>query len=298
MYRWLTPAVLWGRPRRCRVVHTFHGHVFHGYYGPAKSRLFVTIEQVLARLVTDAICVVSRQQRDEIQGTFRVGAPGQVHVVPLGLELVDKAVPRDPAQPAPSAGDLLVGTVGRLCDVKNFPLLLEAFAGLAADVPAARLVVVGDGERREDLEALARRLDIQGRTDFTGFRRDPETLYPRFAVVALTSVNEGTPLTLIEAMASGTPVAATAVGGVPDLMGARVRDAEGFTVWEHGVTAPSRDVVAFTAALRWMLDHPAERQAMGARAAAFVRRQYSTRRLLGDIEALYAGLLEIPERPL
>jgi glycosyltransferase involved in cell wall biosynthesis len=290
MYRWLTPSMLWLRPRRCHVVHTFHGHVFHGYYGAAKSRVFVAIERVLARLVTDTIVVVSPQQRDEIQGRFKVGTPAQVRVIRLGLAVASKACERG-LEVRDSRDERVIGAVGRLCDVKNFGLLFEAFAKLACTDDRVKLVMVGDGELRQDLGAHAARLGLEHRIRFAGFQSNTEEWYRRFTVTALSSVNEGTPLSLIESMAAGTPVVATAVGGVPDLMGARVQDEAGFTMWEHGLTAPSRDADALAAALRWMLDHPDERAALASRAAQFVCTQYSVGRLLTDMEALYAGLL-------
>src|SRR5882762_5826840 len=84
MYRWLTPATLIGKPRSCRFVHTYHGHVFHSYYGRLKTRLFLGIERLLARLATDRIVVVSEQQRSEINEQFRVGRRKQFAVIPLG----------------------------------------------------------------------------------------------------------------------------------------------------------------------------------------------------------------------
>ena len=87
MYRWLTPSTLVGKPRKCRFVHTYHGHVFHSYYGPLKTRLFLGIERLLARLATDRIVVVSEQQRHEINEVFRVGRRSQFAVIPLGIDL-------------------------------------------------------------------------------------------------------------------------------------------------------------------------------------------------------------------
>src|ERR1044071_9232794 len=86
-YRWLTPGVLIGRPRPCKFVHTYHGHVFHSYYGRFRTKAFLAVERALARAVTDRVVVVSEQQREEINETFRVGKKGQFRVVPLGLDL-------------------------------------------------------------------------------------------------------------------------------------------------------------------------------------------------------------------
>ena len=83
LYRWLTPSALWGRPRRCRFVHTYHGHIFHSYYGRWKTRFFLFVERALARIATDRIVVVSAQQLEEIKGRFRVGRREQFEVIQL-----------------------------------------------------------------------------------------------------------------------------------------------------------------------------------------------------------------------
>jgi glycosyltransferase involved in cell wall biosynthesis len=103
-------------------------------------------------------------------------------------------------------------------------------------------------------------------------------------------LNEGTPLTLIEAMSRGCAVASTEVGGVVDLMGVRRERRDGFTIWDHGVTAPSRDLAAFTNGLRYLIERPDLRREMGARGRAFVLSRLSKERLIGDIEGLYRDL--------
>lgn len=290
-YRWTTPAALLGRPRPLAVVHTFHGHVFHGYYGRLASRAFVWIERALARLGTDRIVTISAQQRSEIVGRYGVGTPQQTVVVPLGLDLPE---PGDGARVRAElrvAGDeLLVGIVGRLCEVKDHATMLGAFARLVESGVRARLAVVGDGHLRAALEAQARALRIAQRVDFTGFRDDMPDVYAAFDVAALTSVNEGTPLTLLEAMACGRPVAATAVGGVVDILGARQRTADGVAVWEHGVTAPAGNAAAFADALRHLALRPAARSLMGASGRAWVTANMTADRLIRDVGRLYERL--------
>ncbi|MBI1737076.1 MAG: glycosyltransferase [Candidatus Rokubacteria bacterium] len=296
-YRWLTPSALWLRPRQCRVVHTYHGHVFHGYYGPFKTALFVAIERCLGRWATDAVLVLSAQQRREIADRYRIAQPAKFRIVPLGLDL--EALGGQPglrtALRLPS-DTVVVGVVGRLTEVKNHALLLRAVACLIDDQPSMRrrihVVVVGDGHLRASLESLARTLGVRDTVTFLGFREDAGALYSDMDVVALSSINEGTPLTLIEGMACGRPVTATEVGGVVDLMG-RVReggDVAGVRVWEHGVTAPSQDAAAFAAALARMVQDPGLRRDMGDRARAFVWRTFSKERLIASIEALYVDL--------
>ncbi len=292
-YKWLTPSALRLRPRPCKVVHTYHGHIFHGYYGRAKTALFLSIERLLARLSTDCIVVISESQRQEICERFGVGRREQFRVIPLGLDLQE--MPREAGtrfrnELGLSADELLIGAVGRLTEVKNHITLLESAAELFRSGVRARLVIIGDGHLRGQLEQHASDLGVSERVIFTGFRRDALALYPALDIVALTSLNEGTPLTLIEAMAWGRPLAASEVGGVPDLLGARQVTQKGFSVWDHGVSAPSRDVAQFALALRFLAEHPNLRAEMGARGRAFVESNFSRERLLRDVAQLYHEL--------
>jgi glycosyltransferase involved in cell wall biosynthesis len=294
LYKWLTPSALWLRPRPCAVVHTYHGHTFHSYFGPVKTRLFLWIERTLARFGTDRIVTISPQQRTEIQETFGVGRAAQFIVIPLGLDLAAFAA----GQPGRLRRELgidsdepLVGIVGRLCKVKNHALFLDASAALVRDRSPARFVIVGDGELRGDLEARARELALADRLYFTGFRDDVASLYFDLDLVALTSRNEGTPLTLIEAMSAGCPVVATDVGGVVDLLGAKRDTVGALTIWDHGITTPSGDAAAFSHALNYLIERPQLRREMGDRGRAFIRSRYSKTRLIADIEHLYHELL-------
>lgn len=292
IYKWLTPSALWLRPRKLGVVHTYHGHIFHSYYGAAKTKLFIAIERALARFCTDRIVVISEQQRDEICRTFKVGSFDQFRIIPLGIDFGEikpkRGILRE--ELGPGADGALIGIVGRLCEVKNHAMLIESAAKLRAENLDARFAIVGDGHLRAELEEQAKELGADGRVTFTGFRADAASLYADFDIAALTSLNEGTPLTLIEAMSCGCAVASTEVGGVIDLMGRRLKEHDGFTIWDHGVTAPSRDIGAFTNALRYLIERPGLRLEMGARGREFVTTRLSKERLIGDIERLYCEL--------
>jgi glycosyltransferase involved in cell wall biosynthesis len=274
------------------VVHTFHGHVFHGYYGASTTRVFVAIERLLGHWATDRIITLSERQRSDIVDTYRVAPSDKVMVVPLGLEIP----PRPPARGKLRAelelrpGESLVGIVGRLCEVKNHAMLLDAMERLVADGMSIRLVIVGDGHLRESLEARVATSRLRGKVHFLGFRESMSELYADFDVVALTSQNEGTPLTLLEAMSCGRSVMATAVGGVPDIMGGPARIDDGFAVWGHGVTAASGDVDGYARGLRWLLERPAIRAVMGERGRDFVAERMSVDRLVRDMGRLYEEL--------
>src|SRR5437660_795338 len=183
LYRWLTLSALFGKPRRCRFVHTYHGHVFHSYYGPLKTRLFLAIERILARVVTDRIVVVSHQQRREINENFRVGTPEQFAVIPLGIDLSvyadwEKRRPIARAKLGTNESDVLIGIVGRLTEIKNHRLFLEAAARLRKLTNAtARFLIIGDGKLRSELEAQTTSLELDDRVSFLGTRNDPENFY-------------------------------------------------------------------------------------------------------------------------
>src|SRR5262245_61427858 len=292
IYKWLTPSALWLRPRQVSVVHTYHGHIFHSYYGAAKTRIFIAIERALARFGSDRIVAISEAQRDEICRKFKVGSLEQFLVIPLGIDFdeIRGRAGRLREEIGVGPEGALIGVVGRLCEVKNHAMLIESAAKLREENVYAHLAIVDDGHLRAGLEAQAMAAGVAGSVTFTGFRDDAASLYADFDIAALTSLNEGTPLTLIEAMSCGCAVAATEVGGVVDLMGARRETLDGFTIWDHGVTAPSRDVAAFANGLRFLIGRPGLRREMGARGRDFVSSRLSKERLIGDIDDLYCDL--------
>ena len=319
-YRWLTPGTLIGRPRACHFVHTYHGHIFHSYYGPLKTRVFLLIEKVLAKLGTDRIVVLSEQQRREISEEFKVGNPRQFSIIPLGIDLSVFADWQERGQSFRAeyelgSDDILVGIVGRLTEVKNHELFLRAAAlfneKFAKPGSTVRFVIIGDGALRKALERQAQALGVTSDVIFTGSRRDLENVYPALDIVALTSRNEGTPLTLIEAMANARPVISTAVGGVVDLLGeplsgtgSGLQSPHGqptgpngserapFQVCQRGISVPADVATGFAAGLARLVDDVALRRETGARGLQFVTRQYSKERLYEDIEALYRGLVD------
>jgi glycosyltransferase involved in cell wall biosynthesis len=312
LYRWLTPSTLWGRPRPCRFVHTYHGHVFHSYYGTLKTKIFLAVERALARLATDRIVVISNQQLEEINGRFGVGRAAQFRVVPLGLEtgvFADWRARRKLARERFGVSDeetLVVGIVGRLTEIKNHKMFLDAAAlfktwhaagGELSGVGGAqrvRFLVIGDGHLRLALEAHAADLGLGDDVTFTGTLDDPENFYAALDIVALTSLNEGTPLTLIEAMASERAVVATGVGGVVDLLGgiasSLLRRPRGWQVCERGVVVESGDAEDFCEALAYLAANAELRALMGERGRSFVEHNYSVARLVTDVLKLYEEL--------
>lgn len=264
------------------VVHTFHGSVFSGYFGKLGSLVYKTAEQWLAR-TTDAIIGISPSVANELASHELTPRHG-IRIIPLGLELdVFASATRENGGALRERLGLtpdskLIGCVGRLAPVKDLPTLLHAVHSLS-DV---HLAIVGDGPERAELESLRDRLGLSSRVHFTGFLSQLETVYPAFDCAVSSSRNEGTPVALIEAMAAGVPVVATAVGGTPDLLRGG----------ELGKLVPSADPRALANALAEVLDTepPADHV---ARTRAAVIETYGSARLVRDIERLYTELLEL-----
>ena len=271
----------------CRVpviVHTYHGHVFDAYFSPLKTRFVVATERLLARGASALVAVTARVRRDLL--ARGIGGDDQVVVVSLGLDL-------DPLLAAPARrGELrrelglpadapLVGIVARLVPVKAHEVFLAAARAMAPVRPDIVFLIVGDGERRAELETAARASGLGDRVRFLGWRADLDRLYADLDVVVLTSKNEGSPVALIEAMAAGRPVVSTRAGGVEDVV------IDGTT----GVVVPIGDVTAIARAVVNLLEDPVRAERIGAAARASVAAQFGSRRLVGDIDALYQRLL-------
>jgi glycosyltransferase involved in cell wall biosynthesis len=283
--------------KKVRVVHTFHGHVFHSYYGKLKTGIFVAIEKLLARFATDKIIVISPQQFHEIHEEVGIGRRAQFEVIPLGIDLdafaaseADRQNFRD--EHGIKHDDVLVGFVGRLTEIKDVSLYLQvaALAGKAAASGNVRFAIVGEGHLRENLQDEARKLRIGESILFLGNRVDKDSVYAGLDIVALTSLNEGTPLSLIEAMAARRPVISTMVGGVRDLLGAAVEEKDGFRICERGVGIDSREPHEYMKGLIYLAENERLRKSLGEKGREFVEASYSKDRLVRDIAQLYRTL--------
>jgi glycosyltransferase involved in cell wall biosynthesis len=274
-----------------KIVHTFHGHVFHSYYSPGKTRLFLTIEKTLARFATDRIVTISDQQRREINGDFRIGSKDRFEVIPLGIDtdaIAGGNRAKFRAEAGASENEVLVGFVGRLTEIKNLPMLIEV-ARIVSDRKDVKFVVVGDGHLRPGLEAEVARAGLRN-LSFIGNRSDVADVYAGLDIVALTSLNEGTPLSLIEAMAAGRTFVSTSVGGVVDLAGGVIEQKDGFNVCDHGVLAESGDAEGFARGLIYLAENEKLRSRLAERGQAFAVSKYEKARLVDDIKALYRRL--------
>lgn len=288
-------AMLAGVPIR---IHTFHGHVFHGYFGSLKTRFFIVIERLLARWTT-RIIAISDTQKAELSSHYQIAPADKFAVVPIGLDLAS-LLQGEAGRSEGDSREIVIGFVGRLVPVKNPSMALEAFERLVRMIPVGkriRLVVVGDGELRAALEAQVKRSGIEQCVQFIGWQRDVATLYRQFDLVVLTSFNEGTPVVLIEAMAAGLPFVATRVGGMPDLMpgsGSAVRLTAGcrpVMVFSNGILVESGDVEGCAVAMASLIRDPVRMKNMGREGRQFVWPRYSKDRLVDDMRELYLDCL-------
>lgn len=265
------------------IVHTFHGHTFHSYWGPVKSAVFLQIERTLGAM-TDRVIAVNDAQRADI-AKYGVAPLHKIQTVPLGLEIepllhAEQYRGRLRAELGISADQRVIGIVARLVPIKAHEVFLTAAAKVRAAMPNTTFLIVGDGERRAELEALARTLGIADATRFLGWRDDMREVNADLDVAALTSHNEGSPVALIEAMAAARPVVATRVGGVPDV----VHDGE------SGLLVPAGDANSFADALLQLLRDPERAAAFGLAGRQAVYPRHSSMRLIQDIETLYLEL--------
>jgi len=265
------------------IIHTFHGHVLHSYFSPAKTKLFILIEKLLAR-ITDRIIVLTESQKREIL-EFGIGRPERFSVIPLGLNL-DKFYDLEEKKGilrkelGLSLDTPLIGIVARLAQIKDHKTFFLSARLLLKKIAGVRFIVVGDGPLRSELEELTRELGIKEKVFFLGFREDLDVIYADLSLLVLSSQNEGLPTAIIEAQASCLPVVSTNVGGVSEL----IKDGE------TGYLVPAKNPEMLAEAMEKVLKDQNLAKKMGE-AGKENSKKYGAERLIRDIEALYELLL-------
>jgi glycosyltransferase involved in cell wall biosynthesis len=279
-------ALLAGGARPPIIVHTFHGHVLRGYFNPLTTFGFRTLERLLAR-VTTTLIAVSPEVRDDLV-KLHVAPASKFTVVRLGIELDERTDVQDDVraetrrQLGVGEDAFVVGWVGRMTAVKRTDDVVRALRGLVDRGVDAYLCLVGDGPDRDHLEQYAHELGVVQRCLFVGYQEDVARFYSAIDALLLPSVNEGTPVSVIEALAAQRPAVATCVGGTPDI----IRDGvDGFLV-EVG------DADALSDRLAELADDPERRAQMGADGRERVLGRYAVERLVDDIDRLYRSLLD------
>ena len=277
------------------IVHTFHGHVFHSYFNPAKTRMFIEIERYLAKRTT-AIVTLSDIQKSELVDTFKIAPANKFEIVPLGFDLrrfeegKEEKRKRFRAMYNIADDEIAIGIVGRLAPVKNHPLFLNAIKEVAEQTQQKlRVFIIGDGEERLKLEALAQSLQLsftatkgeKALITFTSWIKDIDVSNAGMDIIVLSSDNEGTPVSLIEAQASAKPIVSTNVGGIENVVLAN----ETALLSERGNAQKlAQNILALT-------ENAQLRHAMAQKGSDHVREKFSYTRLCSDMVQLYDKLL-------
>ena len=263
------------------IVHTFHGHVFQGYFSPAKTKMFILLERITARM-SDTVITLTEGLRRELSEEYGIARRSRITVLPLGLDL--EAFARVPRQ----SGDFrsahgiapdvpLIGIVGRLVPIKNHELFLQAAVKVRERLPNACFAIIGDGELRAELEATTARLGLTDCVRFVGWVREVAPVYSDLDALVISSRNEGTPVSVIEALSARCPVVTTAVGGLPDLLDQGAL----------GTLVPTEDVNALADAIVRTVAAPPDT----TRAQQLMLDRYGIDRLVMDLDQLYRGIL-------
>jgi glycosyltransferase involved in cell wall biosynthesis len=278
------------------IIHTYHGLMFSGYYSKSISQWVVRAEQWLSKKTTRLIAL-SQTQKLQITGQYRVCPPEKVAVVPLGIDIsaftADRAAKRASFRSKYflAAGEIAVGIVGRIVPVKNHGVFLRVAEEVLKSQPGVRFFIIGDGPLRRKLQAEC----VERNIDFTYFPEEPRKATLTFTswitevdwamagldIVTLTSFNEGTPVSLMEAQAAGKPVIAMKAGGIEDIVQHNIT---GFTV-DQGAIAD------FAARLLELCQNAATRQVMGTAGEQYAASHFQKERQVSDLNALYSSLL-------
>lgn len=280
------------------IIHTYHGHVFHSYFNKYKTNFIIRTERNLAKK-SDAIIAISEQQKKELSEDFKIADPGKFRVIPLGLDLdrfgqhyLEKRQ-KFRKEFGLDEDVIAITIVGRLVPVKNHKLFLDAFSKvLLGTNKKVKAFIVGDGETRKYLEAQAENLGIQFSTErdsnhncplvFTSWRTDVDVINAGSDIIALTSLNEGTPVSLIEAQAANKPIVTTNVGGMQDVVLEN----------ETALLSDSGNVDQFYNNLLRLIEDGELRNRLGKNGSGFVMKRFSYQRLVNDTRNLYFELLE------
>ncbi len=272
------------------VVHTYHGHVFHSYFSAIKTRLFKLIETRLAKKST-GIIAISDIQKKELWKDHKICPEHKIKVIPLGFDLGKFRVdlPEKRSETRKKYGldekEVAVAIVGRLAPIKNHDFFLTLVESLLAKgIKHARFFIVGDGELKAEIEARSKAINQQygEKIVLTSWITDIASFNAGMDIICLTSNNEGTPVSLIEAQACDVPVVTTDVGGVRDIV------SEG----ETGYIIPKGDLKQFAEKLGLLIENEEIRRKMSQNGWNFVREKFHYTRLVADMQKYYRELLE------
>ncbi|HEV7334087.1 MAG TPA: glycosyltransferase [Flavisolibacter sp.] len=279
------------------IVHTYHGHVFHSYFNKLKSGFYINTERFLASK-SSAIIAISNAQKKELCDDFRIAPEHKFRVIQLGLDLDkfqqdgEEKRARFRSEFGVKDDEIAIGIIGRLVPVKNHSLFLQALHHVLQNSKRkVKAFIIGDGETRAELEARATALGISFSVQdsekhphplvFTSWRSDVDTINAGLDIITLTSFNEGTPVSLIEAQAANKPILSTRVGGISDIV------VEGKTA----LLANVDDTETFCHHLLQLVENNNLRAELGSNSRSHVMQRFSYQRLMNDMSGLYYELL-------
>ena len=265
------------------IVHTPHGHVFYGHFGPYWAKLFLLLERLCDRVTDHLICLTRGEPRDYVK--FSVARPWKTSVIHSGVDLQRYTTPKvDPTVMRGSLGiedgTLVVGSIGWLLPIKAPEVLLEAMGSVWESQPDIKLLFVGKGDLEDSLKATVQHMNVADRVRFLGWRDDIPDLMHSFDIFVLPSRNEGMGRVIVEAMAAGLPVVASRTGGLPDLV----------TDGHNGFLVPPGNAVTLGQAIQNLCNNPDLRKRMGE-AGRRRAENFSLQRMVHKLDALYARLL-------
>ncbi len=279
------------------ILHTFHGHVFHSYFSPIKSKVFLAIERYLAKK-SSGIIAISDRQKKELTLKYKVCPPAKLHMIPLGFDL-RKFQEDIPAKRASfrkkyllEEDEIAVGIIGRLVPVKNHPLFMASAASVLKQTKRkVRFFIIGDGESRELLFREAEALEInytyfrskpvKADLTFCSWIKDVDIAISGLDIVALSSHNEGTPVSLIEAQAGDKPVISTNVGGIENVV---IKN-------DTALLVDSNDYTEYAQQLLRLIEDDELRNRLGKNGWEFVREKFHFTRMIKEVSMLYKQLL-------
>lgn len=284
---------------KAKMVHTFHGHVFHSYFGPIKTAFYKNIERALA-LKTDKIIAISDRQKLELTKKYRICAEDRVEVIPLGFDLskfhsnLDEKRTLFREKYEIAEDEIAIGIIGRLVPIKNHKLFLKSIKGVKEKSnKKIRAFIVGDGEEAESLKQFTHELGLdylngdfesgkKATIHFTSWIKNIDEVNAGMDIIALSSLNEGTPVSLIEAQASCKPIVSTKVGGVSNIVQHN----------ESALLSVSDCEEGFTRNLLHLIESKQLRDSLGSGGWENVSKKFHYTRLVSDMKNLYNSILQ------
>jgi glycosyltransferase involved in cell wall biosynthesis len=280
------------------IIHTFHGHVFHSYFNPVKTKIFLWIERYLGER-SSGIIAISERQKQELTYRYRVARPNKIHVIPLGFDLTRFTENTEEKRKTfrrkflVDDDEIAVGIIGRLVPVKNHSLFINSAANvLKKTKKKIRFFIIGDGESRQALmkETEALGLDYtyfpkeqrKSQVVFTSWLKNVDVCIAGLDVIALCSYNEGTPVSLIEAQAGSRPIISTNVGGIENVV---IRD-------ETALLVDNNDYNVFSDTLLRMIEDDKLRTRLAEKSWDHVREKFHYTRMVREVSELYKSELE------